>query len=248
MEPKLIGSRKIKELYPDFPRNVENSDWDYVSMTEGKPQPNVEHLVIPPLFGVEITGDVLFTLKLSHSFWRFDRNKHLFDIDFLKSKGCKEMPELFDTLFAYWESKHGKRTMPDFRKTYEEFFDDLVTHKINHDDIHYALTPDPMFKRIMKNDGTVDVCEHKFNALSHDEKLDVIREECTVLVFERYYVNGIFEKHYKVYYGEMLNKLLQNLSPLWMAKFIATNHRQLLTIKNLNHEWTRVNRILNRVA
>lgn len=240
---KLIGSRRIKELYPDFPRNTELSDADYLVEDKNLPKSSGrEYHVIPPLQNYEITGDVLLTLKLSHVYWNYNRPKHLFDINFLKEQGCAEIPELFNELFEFWQKKHGKRSMPDFRKGYDDFFDDLVTHKINHDDIHHAINPDPMFKKILKGDGTVDVCEDRFNALSYQDKLLVIQEECMVLVFERYYIMGIFEKHYKIYYNEMLTKLLANLSPLWMAKFIALNHKQLLTIKNLKHEWTRINR------
>ena len=240
---ELIGSRKIKELYPDF-RDVSNSDFDYLTTENIKNKKGTEYHNIPALNGIEITGNVMYTLKISHIFWNIKRSKHLYDISFLKEKGCVLIPELFNELFSFWESKHGKRNTPKFDSTYEEFFDDFVDHKINHDDIHHALCPEPSFKKILKGNGTVDICENKFNNLTYNEKLEVIKEECSVLVFERYYVQGKFRKHYKVYYSEMLNKLLQNLSPIWMALFIAENYKELLIIKNLKHEWSRVSEIL----
>lgn len=238
----LIGSRRIKQLYPDF-RNVDKSDFDYVGT--GKSGNGIEYHDIPALRSVEINGDVMLTLKLSHVFWGRNQRKHLYDIQFLIEKGCVVIPELFDMLFSFWERLFGNRTMPDFTKTYEQFFDDYVEHSVDHDTIHHALTPNPAFKTILKNDGTVDICEEKFNALTYEHRLNVIREECTVLVYERYYVRGIFEKHYKTYYSEMLLRLLSNLSPLWMAVFIAKNHKKLLTINNLKNDWKRVNQRIN---
>src|SRR6188768_1330935 len=101
----LIGSHAIKHWFPDFKRIPK--DIDYVVLKERKNSiKGVEYLVNPILieyYKEEIAEpNTLYTLKMSHIFWDINWSKHLYDLQFLKDKGCILDKELFYKLYEYW--------------------------------------------------------------------------------------------------------------------------------------------------
>ena len=98
----IIGSTAIKYWYPDFRR--EPKDLDIIKgmyaddlRTTGKMEwlenPILRnHFTKPILY---ITPNELYTLKMSHLFWNINWEKHMFDVQFLRDKGCKLDRELF---------------------------------------------------------------------------------------------------------------------------------------------------------
>lgn len=221
----LIGSSAIKHHYPDFPR--EPKDTDYVVTTNVKrainhdSKPINEEYLINDLIG-HLEGvaepNILYSLKMSHVIgWDINWEKHVFDIQFLKGKGCVLDKQLFINLYNYWHTIHGPNKRSDLDMTAEDFFDNALNTP--HDYYHTLLNPVPIYTKILKEGAEVEVCEQKFNDLSFDDKLDLVREEVMVMAFERYKKRG-FQHAYSI----MLKKFILNHAPLWEAIFILENY------------------------
>jgi hypothetical protein len=221
----LIGSRAIKSLFPDFTR--EPKDYDYLVETK---QPTKregdlveEYHVNPVLYNYVsqngINADVLYTLKVSHIFWDIFWAKHMFDIVFLKEHGAKLIRPLFDELYEYWNQFHGKNQRSDLTMSAESFFDNALT-KYDHDVLHTYINPTPTYFKVLKDGAEVEVSEDKFNLLSDEDKMQLVREEVYVMAFER-----LFNRDYRVAYNWMLKKFIMNHAPLYEALFIIDNYR-----------------------
>lgn len=213
----LIGSSAIKHHYPEFKR--EPKDSDYAVSSKMKSTRKVEYLynpIIGDIVGIA-TPDLLYTLKMSHVVgWDINWEKHMFDIQFLKSKGCKLDKDLFQKLYEFWNVNNGLNKRSELDMTSEEFFNNAL--KTPHDYYHTLLNPSPVYEKILKDGAEVDVCEEKFNKLTFEEKCDLVREEVMVMAYERYK-----SYHHIKAYIMMLKKFIISHAPLWEAIFIIEN-------------------------
>lgn len=176
------------------------------------------------------TLDELYTIKVSHSFWIIDYNswhKHLRDIHLLKTYGCKLIPELYTVAYEEWARRKGPKII-DLNQDKKEFFTGAVRRKYDHDFIHasVAFQTDPLYKKILADDVEVLISRKKFEALSHMEKVMLVREEVSVLSLERDLIpqeKTTFEK-IDLYssYGKQLRMLITQYSkgyfPLWIVE------------------------------
>jgi hypothetical protein len=229
----LIGSRAIKHWFPDFPR--EPKDYDYIvdDVTKEKPvyaDGRVEFHLNPILFplcdssffcGMPLIPDHLYTLKISHLFWDINWAKHMFDVQFLKKKGCVLNKTLFDLLYEYWTGIHGKIKKSDLTLSSKEFFDNALK-EYDHDYLHLLFNPIPTYTKVLKEGSEVEPDENKFLSLSHEEKLSLVREEVYVMAFER--LGG---RDYRTAYAWMLKKFIRNHAPIWEALWIIDNYIEL---------------------
>jgi hypothetical protein len=223
----LIGSRAIKHWFPDFKRDPK--DWDYI-IFEGEKvlksnEIRIENLINPVFTGYEypiILPNDLYTLKMSHMFWDINWDKHMFDIQFLKDKGCKINIELFHKLYEFWNSYHSKNRRSDLVMNAEDFFDNALKCEYDHDFIHTLLNPYPTFNKVLKDGAEVEVDENKFHLLSYEEKCDLVYEEVMVMAWERWP-----KLDYRRAYSKMLKKFIINHAPIWEAIFIIENFKEL---------------------
>lgn len=179
--------------------------------------------------------DELYTLKISHSFWSLENGswaKHVFHIQQLKEEGAKFIPDLFNKLFNYWETVHGKRKASNLDMTAEEFFDNKVGFPFDHDYIHEVLIQhphfkgqsEPTYKKVLKDGAEVDVCMEKFAALTEEEKFNLTFEEVANMATERY-----GKMYYKKAYEVMLKKFIISHCKIEQGIWIIQNHKKLLT-------------------
>lgn len=220
----LIGSRAIRHFFPEFKRE---GDWDYIVDVKPEWTPgcvNVEYHLNPVFKDYEyriMMPNDLYTLKISHAIgWDLNWDKHVYDIQFLKSKGCQLNKELFDKLYAYWNTIHEPNKRSKLDMTAEDFFDNAVDCEHNHDFLHTLLNPTPTYTKVLI--GEVEVGEEKFNLLTHSEKCALVQEEVCIMAAERY--KGLGWKHR---YGRMLKKFILNHAPIWEAIFILENFVEL---------------------
>lgn len=217
----LIGSSAIKHFFPDFPR--EPKDVDYIG--EGKSTQGVEYLS-NPIFkdyphDVMLPNDI-YTLKASHLFWDINWNKHIFDIQWLKAKGCLINVPLFYRLYDHWNTIHSTNTRSDLKMTATDFFDNAVKCPVDHDYLHTLISYIPTYTKVLKDGEEVEVSEEKFNLLSHEEKLSLVREEIYVMAYER-----LNNRHYASAYIWMIKKFIISHAPIWEAIFIIENYTEL---------------------
>lgn len=227
MDKILIGSKAIKTWFKDFNRN--GKDTDYAVLGKTKTTKKVEYLHNPILFkhlelikdGV-LKPDGLYTLKMSHLahsdiFWE----KHLYDLLWLKDKGCKVIKPLFYELYGFWE-KHHKNKRSDLNMNSKDFFDNAVRCEYDHDYLHTLIKEIPTYTKVLCDNEEVLVCEGKFNKLSFDEKCDLVREEVMIMSWERF----PNLKYYRAY-NKMLKKFILSHAPLWEVLFILDNYNSL---------------------
>ena len=136
---------------------------------------------------------------------------------------------------SYWNKVHGKNKRSDLQMTSEQFFNNVVNCKYNHDWLHTLINLIPTFNKVLKDGEEVAVSEDKFNLLTAKEKKALVIEEVIIMAFERF--NHL---HYRQAYSKMLVKFIQNHAPLWEAIWILQNYRSLYKpeydfIKHLNN-------------
>ncbi len=224
----LIGSTAIRHWFPDFPR--EPKDVDYAVKDKMKSGRDTEFL-LNPVFCDFVwyrhmfdstsglpTPDELYTLKVSHLFWDINWEKHMWDVQWLKKRGCSLIPSLFFRLYEYWNTVHEPNKRSKLDMSADEFFDNAVSCPYDHDWLHTLIQNPPTYTKVLKDGAEVDVSEEKFNNLTTDEKATLVKEEVMIMSFERK-----FHKDYRVSYGRMLRKFIREHAPMWEAIWIIEN-------------------------
>lgn len=227
----LIGSSAIKHWFPDFTR--EPKDKDYVVESGFRNSRETEYLCNPVLFShangaAILEPNDLATLKASHLCWDINWGKHMYDLQFLLSKGCKINTELFFKLYHFWNEYHGKNKRSDLKMSKEDFFTNAINYNEHeHDELHKILNPVPVYTLVLKDGAEVELDPVKFDNLTHEQKLDFIREETMVMAWERYR-----NQDYRIAYSRMLKKFIMSHCPLFALQFTLENYVTILRIKN----------------
>ena len=223
-----IGSKAIKNIFPNFKREPKDIDYLVESKIENNKNSEgimEEYHVIPPLYNYvsknEINKDVLLTLKTSHIFWDIKWEKNMFDIVFLRENGAALINSLFEELYKYWNNFHGENKRSQLDMSAKDFFNNALK-KYDHDLLHTFITPTPTYFKVLKDGADVEVDLNKFEKLSFEEKCDLAREEIYVMAFER-----LAGRDYRVAYSWMLKKFIISHAPLPEALFIIENYRLL---------------------
>lgn len=234
----LFGSKLIKKYFSDF-REPNDIDWVTNKKSElKKSTPQEEYYYIPNSPDREMTPDELYTIKVSHAIYDIHWRKTMSDIRFLQMKGCKVIPGMLKGLREYWVEVHGEQHRTDFEVEPSDFFEDRVQRKINHDDLHKMLNPNPTYQKMIVDGVTPD--PNKFNQLSEQDKKELMYEEAFVLAVERFSNNPN-----KLAYNKAQQSLVTRLHPVWLADFVIENwskwywnssnskfYNKYLTIKN----------------
>lgn len=235
----IIGSTAIKYHFPDFKREPKDID---VLRTKFK-----HPIILDTIFNVNkkieylensilsekyrvgnyISKDDLCTLKASHLFWDINWDKHMFDLQFLLSKGCIIDKVLWFKLYKYWNEVHSKNKRSDLKMSKEDFFNNAVNYNSGeHDETHKLINPVPIYTKVLKDNSEVELDENKFHKLSFGDKLEFVREEIYVMANERYSGLG-----YKRAYNKMLKKFIISHAPIFSVIFILENYIELQSCK-----------------
>jgi len=83
--------------------------------------------------------NLLLSLKISHMFWDFNWDKHMFDIQFLLGKGCIYDLELIYKLISFWEVILPKVRRSKLEQDKDAFFSNTVNTDINQHDYYHTL-------------------------------------------------------------------------------------------------------------
>lgn len=221
----IIGSTAIRHYFPDFNRNPKDID---VAVLKDKPREgNKEFLVNPVILKYQESGylepNLLLSLKISHLFWDINWDKHLYDVQFLLSKGCKYDLGLIQELRIFWNSYLPKVRRSRLEMNKEDFFTNNVNEDVEqHDYLHTLLADIPAYTKILKEGCEVELDENKWHALSFEEKCDVVFEETSVMAFERYKTVD-----YRVAYKRQLKDNIIKHFPLYIAVFSIENYKNL---------------------
>lgn len=235
----IIGSTVLKHYFPDFKREPKDLDivvrdaedkklWeDYKKESYLLRGLKVELLENPVIYKFQDEGylspDLLLTLKMSHMFWDTNWVKHLHDIQFLLKKGVKYDLKILNELREYWEEVLPKIRRSKLEQSKEDFFTNAVNEDVDqHDILHTFINPIPMFTLLLKDGSEVELDENKWNEMSFENKLEVVREETYVMAWERYKNND-----YRLAYSIQLKQNIQKHFPQYIALFAIENYIQL---------------------
>jgi hypothetical protein len=240
MTTTLIGSKAIKHHFPDFPREPNDVDFFSPHNREQLELPNATKRV--ETFWHEdlakwgwkdiATPDELYTIKVSHAFWELKNgswSKHMMDILFLQSKGATLIPELYKILYKIWEDTHGKKKV-NLEADPETFFNDKIVKRVyDHDSIHESVAyyDRPLFERILRDDSDVAVDKSKWDAMDHEDKLKMVREEIYATALERKLVPSDYTSSPGAAYNWTLQKTITSLTKGWFALFVVENFKDL---------------------
>lgn len=226
MKKILIGSVRLKELYPEF--NREPKDIDFAVNTERKaPIASMEYLYNPVLCEYlgdnDANGDDLLTLKVSHLFWELEWDKHLYDSQFLLDRGHTINEDLLYKLIAFWEEYLPKIRRSDLAMSKEDFFNNAVNMDTNeHDYLHTLLNPVPMYTKLLKDGSEVELDPAKWDTLTFEEKSAVVFEETAVMAHER--MPNLYYK--KAFMRQLKDNIIKHF-PRWISLFAIINYREL---------------------
>ena len=186
-----------------------------------------------------MTPDEIYTVKVSHAIYDIHWKKTMSDIRFLQIKGCKVIPDFLTRLREYWVTIHGDQKRTDFEVKPGKFFEDKVRRKINHDEMHQLLNPNPTYKKIINGEEVTPIPK-KFLSLCDNDKKELMFEEAFVIAIERF-----SNRPDKVAYHFSQQALVTRLHPVWLADFIILNwnkhywiptnssfYKKYVTIKN----------------
>lgn len=230
----LIGSKALAS-YPQFSdRKVKDVDY----FTDHK----MEEKGVEPFFHFNIlnyfedqertaTLEELYTIKLSHIFWDLKNNswdKHAYDIMRFQDEGIEYIPHLYKILYKTWEEVHGKKKA-NLSQMADSFFKDAVKRIYVHDSIHASVAyyDAPLYERILMDGEEVKVDKSKFDAMSHEDKIKLAREEVYATALERLIVPSDYKYSPRRAYSWALRRTITSLARGWFALFMAENLREL---------------------
>lgn len=237
----MVGSYALYQYFPNEIENPKDIDF-FVSDPDENVQEKLcktslrhEKFYHPNLFQWDwkdvATLDELYTIKVSHSFWKLKNNswdKHMYYILFMQNKGAKLIPELYDLLYPIWEEIHGKKKA-NLEASPEEFFNKNVKRKYDHDSIHASVAyfDEPLFNEILRDNSEVAVSKKKFDNLSYDKKLKLVREEVYATALERRGIPSDYKENYRKSYSYALCQTITSFTKGWFPLFIVDNYYNL---------------------
>lgn len=233
MKSLIFGSTAARAWFPEFRAP---NDIDVISK-EGKEKqwkehywvPTFEHIVAVNKHSKYVEPQFLYTIKCAHANWNIHWQKTMSDIIFFQKRNISFIPQLYKALVKDFIKIHGEQWAKLSDKDADEFFGDAVDRKYVHDDIHEAVAyyDAPLYERILKEEGKVGCSEAKFNLLTHDEKVKLVKEEIFVTALERYLIPTDFKHSAKLAYMKSLKKLVTTMSSGWFSEWIITNYSEL---------------------
>ncbi len=230
-----LASREVK----DFDVLTSREDETGYSPLNGAGK-RVDALVVPALekYAWEnpngyATLDELYTIKLSHGYWKLKNDswkKHTFDLVQFARAGAKEIPELHSLLYAHWELIHGKKKA-NLELSPDEFFNAHVDRVYDHDSIHasvaYYQEEGPLFNRILRDNHQVAVDRSKFEAMSQEDKLKLVREEVYATALERRLIPKNYRMSKQAAYDYALTQTITSYTKGWFPRYILNNYDEL---------------------
>lgn len=257
MKNLLIGSRALVFNKPEYQKHIKDyTDWDVVTYDNldwaevhdpdhlntlkleryASEQPIVHNGV--ELYPLNLKG--LSIVKRSH-LWRdlgFVKHitmyhKHIMDGSFQYDDIDREI--LNERIHLTMKSYPQKN--PSLKQTKNEFFDDFVVKKFDHDYLHeiVAYNDIPMYKRMQDLSKDSVWCEKKkWDLFSHLEKLQCIAEECTVIAFERFLIPKDYKFGFKTAFILSLDKVCTTLTSGWFRDYAIDHYNQLVNMFDLN--------------
>lgn len=187
--------------------------------------------------------ETLYLLKRSHICFNIHWQKSIADMLYLKqyiniNNLNQEWYDTFNLRFQEIKDrvKYKERNFDISNSDFFKVSEKMVNRLLPHDNIHYATCffDRPLFMTVKDDLSKAAMSEAKVNALSHDQKIKLIQEECMALTIERYILPCV--KNNKPYnaseaYAAIAGKMVYNYLPMFLKLFAADNFLEILDLK-----------------
>jgi hypothetical protein len=123
---------------------------------------------------------------------------------------------------------------PNLNQTVEDFFDDAVVKKHDHDYLHslFAYLEKPMYTKL-QTDSSKAWCERAlWESLSYTQRVLCVAEETYVIATERFLVPNNWDYNKKVAYNKALQKVCTTLTKGWFRDFAIENYPEVQALFN----------------
>lgn len=253
----LIGSRALAAQDPTF-KLKPDADWDFICYSDDfealikenilkaeveKAETLCNHYVydnfisdvvvtspIGPVECVSLRG--LAAIKRSH-LWR----DHFFEKHITQyHQHLKKHRDARDDQFIKDRAKATKDMIryaqPSLLKSNEEFFDDAVDKKFDHDWLHelVAFGDHPIYLD-MKRDTSLAWCEKDlWDQFPQEKKLQCVAEETTVIAIERFLVPKDWDYSFFGAYYKALTKVCTTLTSGWFRDYALDHHPEIVSL------------------
>lgn len=192
----IVGSVAARHWYPDWrepkdidlltPATITTSDQQTIYI-DAQWHRLGETLLDRSLDRTFLDADLLFTLKVSHSYWPIHWDKTMYDIHQFQVRGCRLQQDLHDDLVRLWTEVHGAKRV-NMAQSRDTFWQDAVVRRYDHEWLHeqVAFHGRPLHERVRRNPTSVWVSRDLFDDLPPDLQTDLILEEVLVTAIERF--------------------------------------------------------------
>jgi hypothetical protein len=199
-----VNPTKVYEL-PEFHKWIvesKSTPCEFEIITPGHSSELLRDLVendpttIETPFGLIPNLDVLFTIKDSHKYKKFQQSSNGFwktaiDWTIMKHMGAYVRPEYQEFSKLRQQESYAGQKHPKLNVSKDNFFkDDGINYQYNHDDIHEAVKiyDRPAYTYYLKDNQPVLCDKNKFFSVSEDIRLAGGCEEALTLSLERSYI------------------------------------------------------------
>ena len=245
----LIGSRALSFWFNDM-KIKETSDWDVISeeYIEGTEWHKPEFLGSDLLLEFAVDSPTvdfnghqlkvmnpwgLSIIKRSHLWRDLKFQKHITHYHkWLKDYSRKHYSARHEELLKIRTDltmQEFKQSNPNLMQKKEDFFNDAVVKKYDHDYLHelVAFYQQPLYKKLQK-DSTLAWCiKDLWYDLDHQDKLRCVAEEVYVISIERFLVRNNWDFPYRLAYIKALDKVCTTLCSGWFRDFAIDNYPEV---------------------
>ena len=199
--------------HPDFLNNKEMMQYSTSSLVD---LPDGNSARVMSLLGLAI-------IKRSH-LWRdlsFDKHitmYHKFGLaDYLEEFGKTDIVQKDLQTRTDMTRKAFPQRNPNLMQTKEDFFDDAVTKKYDHDYLHelFAYYDKPLYTRMLKDNNLAWCSKHQWETFTHEDQLLCVAEEAYVIATERFLIPNDWKYNSKLAYLKALKKICTTLTSGW---------------------------------
>jgi hypothetical protein len=249
----VISAEPIEGAEWHKPSILNNSSIEQYVTADHTTELNDEVLYVPPLW-------VLAAIKRSHlhrseGFGKHITHYHKYLHKYTKVQHSIQYP-LGTNISALCQSFMQERRKlteieypqryPKLDVTVDEFFDDAVPKRFNHDYLHELVqyNSSPMY-RAMQRDSSKAMChEDLWLGFTHQQKLQCVAEEVQVIALERFIIPSKGKFMLGLAYNKALEKVCTTLCSSWFREFAIDNYPELLDMLD-KERLTKVLKVLN---
>jgi len=249
----LIGSRALAYWNPEL-KIKDSTDWDIISdePIEGTEWHNPAFLNNAKMRDFYSSGQIvkfndhilhvmnslgLSIIKRSHLWRNLSFQKHITHYHKFMTYKRQDYGYLAEEILQErirLTMKEFPQGHPSLNKTVEEFFDDYVQKKFDHDFLHelVAFYDKPLYTRLQR-DSTRAWCDKDlWDKLSLEDKTKCVAEETQVIAIERYLVPKEWNYPVKHAYLKSLDKVCTTLCSGWFRDHAIDYYPEVINLCN----------------